>query len=38
MEQSRIGHLSLFECMAVVMALAFQIGSLIALLHEHVAR
>ena len=37
MEQTHRGILSLYECMAVLTALAFQIVSLFGLL-EHVAR
>ncbi|MDB5975108.1 MAG: hypothetical protein JWR07_1868 [Nevskia sp.] len=37
MEQSHSGHLSLFECMAVVAALVLQIASLLTLLQGHVA-
>lgn len=35
MEQSRSEHLSLFECLAVVAALALQIASLLTLLQSH---
>ena len=35
MEQLRSEHLSLFECLAVVAALALQIASLITLLQSH---
>ncbi len=38
MEQLRSEHLSLFECLAVVAALALQIASLLALLQEHAGR
>ncbi len=35
MEQLRSEHLSLFECLAVVAALALQIASLLTLLQSH---
>ena len=38
MEQLRSEHPSMFECLAVVAALALQIASLITLLQEHAGR
>jgi len=35
MESSRSGYLSLYECAAVVAALALQLASLLALLGDH---
>jgi len=36
MESSRSGYLSLYECAAVVAALAMQLASLLTLLQDHV--
>jgi hypothetical protein len=38
MEQTRKAYLSLYECAAVLAALALQIASLLALLQDHAAR
>ena len=35
MTQTRDQPVSLFECLAVVTALAFQIAALLTVLHEH---